>query len=553
MIINNIKDDFYNQIIQERVLVLVNTSVDALCAWKILQSLLHLDSVQYTLVPVNGRAQLEEAYTVHSAQNNTIVLIDCGANLNLTEILEPQEETQIFIIDSHMPYDLDNVYDGGTIKIVVTDEVELEVPRFEDIFQDSDAEDDADEPESKKRREDEDDETSVLPKKERWRRKREELLYTYYELSGFGQTVALSMFNLAWKMSKDNNQSLWWAIIGMTDQLLHHKISRDQYVTCFAQVQQHVSRLNNYTDTSNVSINNMKLKYSNELRLDLYRHWSLMESLQHSIYTAARFRIWTTKGKKKLTEFLADMGLPLSQCKQRFSSMDMDIRKEVCGWIEVTAQRYGLEEISYSSFELQYGFKNKFCAADLMYAVFSILTQPDTTGKTHAAFLKAQDTLNRNSEALLHEGIESSKLLLGALLQQVQAFIDMKQVVCTGPFVYAVVQEGATDLHLFSNPSALLKLCHFLTEAYVATTRKAATLPFILAAPCLNQIDESIVVGVPPIAADSQNSYLGRAFKQAADRVDARVEFDDFNPSVMQIKSEDKAKFFDALTALLTT
>lgn len=39
------------------------------------------------------------------------------------------------------------------------------------------------------------------------------------------------------------------------------------------------------------------------------------------------------------------------------------------------------------------------------------------------------------------------------------------------------------------------------------------------------------VPGVPPIAADSQNSYLGRAFKQAADRVDARVEFDHFNPS----------------------
>ena len=51
-----------------------------------------------------------------------------------------------------------------------------------------------------------------------------------------------------------------------------------------------------------------------------------------------RFRIWTTKGKKKLTEFLADMGLPLSQCKQKFSSMDMDIRKEVCGWIEVRSE-----------------------------------------------------------------------------------------------------------------------------------------------------------------------------------------------------------------------
>ena len=52
---------------------------------------------------------------------------------------------------------------------------------------------------------------------------------------------------------------------------------------------------------------------------------------------------------------------------------------------------------------------------------------------------------------------------------------------------------------------------------------------------------------------DSNKSYLGRAFHQAADKVNAAVEFEDFEPSVMQIKSEDKAKFFDALTALLMT
>jgi len=60
-------------------------------------------------------------------------------------------------------------------------------------------------------------------------------------------------------------------------------------------------------------------------------------------------------------------------------------------------------------------------------------------------------------------------------------------------------------------------------------------------------------VGVPPLSVDSNKSYLGRAFQQAADRVNAIVEFEDFEPSVMRIKSEDKAKFFDALTALLVT
>jgi len=58
----------------------------------------------------------------------------------------------------------------------------------------------------------------------------------------------------------------------------------------------------------------------------------------------------------------------------------------------------------------------------------------------------------------------------------------MKQVVCTGPFVYAVMQDGSAELETFAHPSRLLKLCRYLSEAYCATTRKAASLPFIIAA-----------------------------------------------------------------------
>ena len=57
----------------------------------------------------------------------------------------------------------------------------------------------------------------------------------------------------------------------------------------------------------------MKLSYQKELNLNLYRHWSISESLHHTIYTAAKFKIWTHKGKQKLSEFLAELGLPLVQ------------------------------------------------------------------------------------------------------------------------------------------------------------------------------------------------------------------------------------------------
>ena len=41
------------------------------------------------------------------------------------------------------------------------------------------------------------------------------------------------MYELAWKMSRDNNDLLWWAIVGLTEQLLCEKIDRFVHV-CIA-------------------------------------------------------------------------------------------------------------------------------------------------------------------------------------------------------------------------------------------------------------------------------------------------------------------------------
>jgi len=57
-----------------------------------------------------------------------------------------------------------------------------------------------------------------------------------------------------------------------------------------------------------ISINCLKIMYDDELHLNLYRHWSLFESVCHSINLACKFKVWTLKGQKRLHEFLAEMG-----------------------------------------------------------------------------------------------------------------------------------------------------------------------------------------------------------------------------------------------------
>ena len=44
------------------------------------------------------------------------------------------------------------------------------------------------------------------------------------------------------------------------------------------------------------------------LRLGLYQHWSLHDSLCNTCYTAARLQLWSLHGQKRLQEFLADVG-----------------------------------------------------------------------------------------------------------------------------------------------------------------------------------------------------------------------------------------------------
>ena len=47
----------------------------------------------------------------------------------------------------------------------------------------------------------------------------------YGHVNGLSQ-ASLVMYELAWKMSRDDNDLLWWAIIGLTEQLLYEKIDR---------------------------------------------------------------------------------------------------------------------------------------------------------------------------------------------------------------------------------------------------------------------------------------------------------------------------------------
>ncbi|KFO34832.1 Cell division control protein 45 like protein [Fukomys damarensis] len=79
MFVSDFRKEFYELVQSQRVLLFVASDVDALCACKILQ-------FRY------------------------FILINCGANVDLLDILQPDEDTIFFVCDTHRPVNVVNVY-----------------------------------------------------------------------------------------------------------------------------------------------------------------------------------------------------------------------------------------------------------------------------------------------------------------------------------------------------------------------------------------------------------------------------------------------------------
>ena len=113
MFVSDIRKDFFDVLQHERILLIANLDVDAVCAVKILQTLLQCDNVQYTLVPVQGKADLIRAFEDNSGEDSGVryaVLVNCGASVDLVDFLDPPEDLVIFVADSHRPIDVCNAY-----------------------------------------------------------------------------------------------------------------------------------------------------------------------------------------------------------------------------------------------------------------------------------------------------------------------------------------------------------------------------------------------------------------------------------------------------------
>ena len=59
--------------------------------------------------------------------------------------------------------------------------------------------------------------------------------------------------------------------------------------------------------------------------------------------------------------------------------MDLGLRNDVRSIFEEKAEKYGLDDITFNSFTSSFGFRHRFCATDVVYAVIAVLEHRSVT------------------------------------------------------------------------------------------------------------------------------------------------------------------------------
>lgn len=375
------------------------------------------------------------------------------------------------------------------------------------------------------------------------RAKYDQVIAGYYDAgSTYSEPVSSLVYSLASELGREDNDLLWNAIVGVSSLELYGKTSTGLGVNPLSTaggssgwngrrgerirgvLRDEVRRLNpmdakefaressmgdstGVIPTSARSATDKSIRLSPEPRFLLLRHWSLYESMLHSPYLSARLHIWSDAGRRRLDKLLAKMGVSLTQCKQNYTHMDMELKRGLRERLLRFAPVYGLDGLVPPAprgndskdgwgFVRSWGWKACLSAIDASVILGAILEVGDAKSLSESAldaknfvgtqdhneqalvdwranpaqehitarFWTAYDALNNIDLLVSH--IHTAQYLHKAILRTGTALIEKKQIRHLRAFRMAVVKEGP-DVELFTHPGALTKLALWIAEAVV--------------------------------------------------------------------------------------
>lgn len=574
MIIKDIRKEFFD-VLKGRILIMCALDVDAICACKILQFLLESHNLQYSVAPVASIDDLWKSFEEYRNSIDTIIFINFGNLINIPKLLKPAENLIFYVIDSHRPINVYNFYKNPQVKLYINKHEEsLNIPAKNKIFLRRDRDDQGQEVGDAA--DDEADELELLQADARnlsieqlerrrelrdWILQKQKLLFDYEEFHFYNRSVALIMYDLANYLSKNNNYLLWLGIVGLTYQLKSEKIGTHLFEHEAEKIIRYKSR--NQVSNNHARGNKWRIEWEVDLELELYRRWTVFDSLCHSPLTMCKFKLWNDKGISDLHEFMVTCGLKTSATKQPYAAMDIEFRnnltdsiRQVC--LGELSYKYNLDSLIRRAFVVHAGFKKSFCANDFVLGVRSLLECHDPSTKMTEKFVRAVQSLSYDDIDFeyLSEGFLKAQTQFKSMFALVKYLITNMKILDAGTFLHVDLTDQGIGSRDFARGESLMAFARFLLNAYVESkttrlARRAMKLPLVLFSPDYHAEEDIIIVGIPPAAQQTKKNFFAKAFEQAAYSINCELKVDLSETNLVRTSVHNKIPMFEQLKTLL--
>lgn len=401
-------------------------SIDSICTAKIMSLVLKKNLIQYQLIPVVGYTDLKQHYTNLDADVSNILLIGCGAMIDLEAFLEIEpshfeidplpadlddldllqsKETEyrrkLYVIDGSRPWNLDNLFgsdmviclDDGYVdqnlrkekesyyKLVNEDETNTDSDNDEkdgdsDGSDVGDSDDNREGGESDSGSGDEKNNGGEDGRKHSRKRKRdlqesEEILENYYNQGTALFTACTAVvYALLATIGETSLDNLWISIVGVSSLDRVHPEVYDKIQPLYKE---EVLRLNPLGAVTERNADLAHFAVEKDYRLFLLRHWTLYDSFFYLSHVNSKLNLWREDGKKKLHKLFAKMGISLSVAQQSWLYMDISVKRNLPVIFNKYLPLYGLEGIVREGFIRTFGYMGQLSAMECVEALTALL------------------------------------------------------------------------------------------------------------------------------------------------------------------------------------
>ncbi|CAX40283.1 DNA replication initiation factor, putative [Candida dubliniensis CD36] len=548
--------------------------VDALCAAKILSLLLRKELIQYQLIPTTGYSDLKSHYDKLDNEVTNIILIGCGAMLDLEGFFDVNPEEflghnsttnghtidnaneaeieldvvktdnfaltrKIYVVDGHRPWNLDNLF--GSAMVVCLDNgyvdgnLNNEKESYNVLVEMSDSEDeDEDEDEDEERNgnnngddqdgdktdvDDENDEPRASTSRRGVKSIHEDKIQTYYNQSStITSSCSITVYALVSAIGETNVDNLWLGIVGASG------------FDCSI----FVDEVRRFSNDSGIHM-------ERGTYLPLLRHSSLYDALLYN---------WID-GDKRIHKILAKMGVPIVAAKQQWQYLDPPIKNKLPGLLKKYLPELPQVEIFY---------RCGVTSMDVFVSLTALLetgvglnsNNNNNNGVDHGDLEDENEIIRREIKSRessyirnfwsafdsvssfgiannigLEKGITAAKLVQKELFQTIKYIIEQKLIKNLKVYRLCILKDESSHSG-FDNPVLLIKLSNRIMDYLKQQTSK----PLV-------------------VAAELSNTYfvLGIGINNAFSKISgAQMKKDFFEVSLVEIKKEDLAPFLEQLT-----